>query len=99
MEPVTLTSLLYYVAPVVLTIVANRFGIKLPGQPEFKFPLPSPVPGTNPIPGPTPPVADKEAVAFLNWLMSVKAGSIKLDSLDLEALRLIKAGLADVEKL
>ncbi len=84
-------ELLYYIVPVVLTIAANRFGIKLPGQPDFKFPPPAPVPAVEPA------AADKPAVEFLGWLLKVNSGQVKLDPLDKEALKSIKSALAEAE--
>lgn len=84
----TLEGLIPYAIGFALYYFAGRLGIKLPNpQPE----LPS-------LPTPSPkPVVDKEALDFLNWLLAVKAGKVKLDELDLEAIKSIKSALDDMK--
>ena len=77
-----LTGLPEWLLPVlgaVAAVVANRLGIKLPGQPDKITPAPAPA-----------PEADKPLVDVLGYLMKVKAGQLKLDELDKQALATIK---------
>jgi hypothetical protein len=88
-----LVDLLYYAAPLVLTVIANRYGIKLPGQPNVIVPTPGTAPDAPPAPAPAGnPLSD-----VLMLLLSWKAGLRQLDEPAKEKLRALKSLLSDAE--
>lgn len=46
---------------------------------------------------PSEPKADPEATAFLDWMLKVKSGAVKLDDKDKEILKLIKSSVAEMK--
>lgn len=94
MTTATIIEILGYLASGIAVILAARNGVKVPGLPDVQ---PAPVPVPAPKPGPALPDADKPAVDFLTWLIRVKAGEVKLDDHDREAIKLIRTGLDGVQ--
>ena len=64
-------------------MVLNRAGIKVP----FVLDTPN-----------QPNTADKEIVNFIEWLIKVKTGTVKLDEADKEALKTVTKMLEENEK-
>ncbi len=95
MDPV-LVNVLIGVAGAAMTVLAHKFGWKIPGLPDaVPAPQPKPQPVPLPLPGPIPdadalPAVDREAMEFLRWAIRAKSGEVKLDALDNAALLSIK---------
>jgi hypothetical protein len=83
-----LILLLVSVGSVVFTTVAQKRGWLPTPKPDAPAPVPTPVQPAN-------GEADKPALDFLQWLLSVKAGAIKLDDLDREVLKQIAAAMPE----
>ena len=71
----------YSLIGAVLVLVVQKLGIKIPII----------------NPSPAGPAVDKPLADCLDWLLKVKAGEVKMDDLDKETLKAIKAALSDLE--
>lgn len=72
----------------ILTYVAQKRG-------WVPTPKPDAAPKTPGVPTPASGEADKPALEFLQWLLAVKAGTVKLDDYDREVLRQIAAAMPE----
>ena len=74
-----MNEILYSLIGAVVTVVAARFGIPVPGLPTPKVPK-----------APDPAAPDSALVDALQHLLKARAGDIKLDDMDREILRALK---------